>query len=371
MRTLLPIFLLLFAAPALAHKPSDSYLTLTPIANRVMVRWDIALRDLEDAMGLDTNGNGEITWGEVRRRHAAIAAYALPRLQIRANDVCTPSPLDHKVDEHTDGAYAVLQFEATCPGTPDAIEVDYQLLFDINPQHRGLLRLELPDQAQTRIFAPEQPSHRIALRASSPFRSLLDFGKEGVFHILYGFDHLLFLLTLLLPSVLYREGRRWHVEDRFQDILWNVLKVVTAFTVAHSITLSLAVFEVVQLPSRWVEAIIALSIIVAAVDNLYPIFFGRRWVFAFSFGLIHGFGFAGALLDFGLSENALLFALGGFNLGVEAGQLAMVALFLPLAYRLRRSFLYRPPAMAAASVFIIGLASIWFIERAFNLRLLS
>ena len=145
--------------------------------------------------------------------------------------------------------------------------------------------------------------------------------------------------------------------------------VITFFTVAHSITLSLAALHVVSLPSRLVESAIAASVLVAALNNLKPLVQGRRWVVAFGFGLIHGFGFASVLAELGLPSDALLLALVGFNLGVEAGQLAIVALFLPLAFSLRRSALYRRSVMAGGSVLIAGVAAIWLVERAFGVSL--
>jgi hypothetical protein len=149
-----------------------------------------------------------------------------------------------------------------------------------------------------------------------------------------------------------------------------VLKVVTAFTVAHSITLGLATLGVIELPSRWVEAAIAASVVLAALNNLFPLVLGRRWLVAFGFGLIHGFGFASVLADLGLPREALLLALVGFNLGVECGQLAIVALFLPLAYALRRTRLYRLWIFGAGSALIAVVAALWLSERVFNFKLL-
>ena len=145
------------------------------------------------------------------------------------------------------------------------------------------------------------------------------------------------------------------------------LKVVTAFTLAHSITLSLAVLGVVTLPSRFVESVIAASVVVAALNNLRGTVDRRRWVMAFVFGLVHGFGFASVLADLGLPQGALALALVGFNLGVEIGQLAIVAAFLPAAYLLRATAFYRVGVLRVGSLAVAVLASWWLIERAFNL----
>jgi hypothetical protein len=149
-----------------------------------------------------------------------------------------------------------------------------------------------------------------------------------------------------------------------------VVKIVSAFTVAHSITLSAATLAIVHLPSRWVESAIAASVVLAALNNLFPVVQGRRWVVAFGFGLIHGFGFASVLADLGLPQGATVLALVGFNLGVEVGQLAVVAVFLPLAYGLRRSWVYERVVLVPGSVLIAMVALVWLVERAFNLKLL-
>jgi hypothetical protein len=197
----------------------------------------------------------------------------------------------------------------------------------------------------------------------------VDYAREGVWHIWIGFDHILFLVSLLLPSVLLGSGKGRQPAERFAPTFWDVLKVTTAFTIAHSITLSLAALSIIQLPSRLVESAIALSVVLAALNNLRPVVRGRRWLVAFGFGLIHGFGFASVLADLGLPQGALLVALVGFNVGVEAGQLAIVAAFLPIAYALRRSWLYRRVVFMGGSAAIALIGALWMVERIFDLRL--
>jgi hypothetical protein len=150
-----------------------------------------------------------------------------------------------------------------------------------------------------------------------------------------------------------------------------VVKVVTAFTLAHSITLSLAALEALVLPSRLVESTIALSVILAALNNVRPVVEERRWLMAFIFGLVHGFGFASVLTELGLPRDALLLALVGFNLGVEAGQLVIVSAFLPLAFLLRATPLYRRGVMTGGSLSIALVAAIWLGERALDTPIFS
>jgi hypothetical protein len=179
-----------------------------------------------------------------------------------------------------------------------------------------------------------------------------------------------FLLSLLLPAVGVWAGRRWQPVETFGQAFWDVLRIVTAFTVAHSITLSLAALGLVSLPSRLVESCIAASVVLAALNNVWAVFHGRRWMVAFAFGLIHGFGFASVLVDLGLPQGALALALLGFNLGVEAGQLAIVAAFLPTAFLLRRSAFYRRVVLLGGSLAIALVAGIWLAERVFEFKLL-
>ena len=361
-----------FSAAAFAHKPSDSYLSLSVEGAAVRGQWDIALRDLEFAIGLDSNGNGEITWGELRARHTDIAAYALARLSVSADGRnCKLSPTTHLVDEHSDGTYEVMRFDANCGARPPAsVELAYSLFFDLDPTHRGLLRFERAGTTQTVVLSPDRP--RLAFRAgeTSLLAQFLDYLREGIWHIWIGFDHILFLLSLLLPSVLIFNKYEWKAAGHFREPFWDVLKVVTSFTVAHSITLSLAALSVVALPSRLVESTIALSVVLAALNNLKPVVAERRWAVAFAFGLIHGFGFASVLADLGLPQGALLLALVGFNLGVEAGQLAIVGAFLPVAYALRGTWFYRYVVFAGGSAAIALVALIWLVERVFVLKLL-
>jgi hypothetical protein len=371
MKTFLSLVLALAATAVQAHKPSDSYLALSVDGAAVRGQWDIALRDLEYALGLDSDGNGAITWGELKARRKDIEAYAFSRLDVSADGKsCTQNAADLLVDEHSDGAYAVLRFNAGCGAREAAaIEIKYSLFFDLDPTHRGLLRFERGGAAQTGVLSPERPRLAFAAGESSRLAQFLDYLREGVWHIWIGFDHILFLLSLLLPSVFILREKKWAPAERFKDTFWDVFKVVTSFTVAHSITLSLAALSVISLPSRLVESTIALSVLLAALNNLKPVVAERRWAVAFAFGLIHGFGFASVLTDLGLPQGALLLALVGFNLGVEAGQLAIVGAFLPLAYALRRSWFYRRVIFTAGSAAITLVAAVWLAERVLDVKL--
>ncbi len=370
-RILLCLMLLLTGA-AQAHKPSDSYLALNVAAGQLSGRWDIALRDLDFAIGLDADGDGAITWGELRARHAEIAGYAAARLVVSLDgQTCTLQVGAQQVDRHTDGAYSVLPLQLGCPaaGASSRIDIAYTLFAELDPQHRGLLALTVDGTTRTAILGPHDAHQGFELRSASRLEQALHFLRDGIWHIWIGFDHILFLLALLLPAVGHwpRAGASWQPVSRFSQAFWDVLRVVTAFTVAHSITLSLATLELVTLPSRWVESAIAASVVLAALNNIWPLFHRGRWMVAFAFGLVHGFGFASVLGDLGLPQGALVLALLGFNVGVELGQLVIVAAFLPLAYTLRRGGFYRHAVLHGGSLLIAAVAAAWLVERVFDL----
>jgi hypothetical protein len=374
MRALVALLVALCLPTAWAHKPSDSYLTININAAATSGQWDIALRDLDFALTLDADGNGELTWGEVRARHADIAAYAREHLRVTADDKpCTLDVGAQQIDEHTDGMYSVLPLTLQCEvASPTRVAMNYTLFADLDPQHRGLLNLVARGASRSAVLGPQQSTQAFELGEINRWRQFVDYVREGVWHIWIGIDHILFLLSLLLPSVLVWQAvkKKWQAADRFREALVDVLKVVTAFTLAHSITLSLAALGVIELPSRLVESVIAASIIVAALNNIWPRIVGRLWMVAFGFGLVHGFGFASVLADLGLPRDALVLALVGFNVGVELGQLAIVLVFLPIAYALRRTAFYRKGVMVGGSVLIALLAAVWLVERAFGLKLL-
>ena len=378
-RSALALGLMVSHAAALAHKPSDSYLTLTASGSgqAVTARWDIALRDLDYVLQLDRDGNGELTWGETRQREADITQLATSHLSINADGASCPwavaSPM--ALDKHSDGTYAVLSLTAQCPSatTPKALSASYSLFFDVDPSHRGLVQWVPPGAAadkvatQALVFGADNAVQPLALIAPSWWQTLKQYAIDGVWHIWIGYDHILFLLSLLLPAVLVRRAGQWDPAPTLRGSFVEVLKVVTAFTLAHSITLSLAALQIISLPSRVVESVIAASVVLAALNNLRGTIDKRRWVMAFAFGLIHGFGFASVLADLGLPQGALVLALVGFNAGVEVGQLCIVAVFLPVAFWLRATRFYRVGVLTGGSIVVALLASWWFVQRAFEL----
>jgi hypothetical protein len=239
-----------------------------------------------------------------------------------------------------------LELWLDCPsnGGTLALTEDWRPLF--GEHYRSIVSVRTSGGTREYILGEGAREAQLDLAAPSRWHGFVLLGIE---HILTGFDHLLFLLALLVN----------------QRRIGPVVRIVTAFTVAHSITLSLAALRVVDLPGGLVEPLIAASIVWVALENLFLA--GAEWrrlLVAFAFGLVHGLGFAGALGELALSGTALAKALIGFNLGVELGQIACVLVFLPLfVWASRPAALARLPQMASVLVALMG--GFWFVERVF------
>lgn len=369
MRTFILALLVLLAPLAHAHKPSDSYLQLTPSEQGYTGEWRIALRDLEAAIGLDRDGDRQITWGELRAQHRAIASYALGRLKISANDApCEIHAGTQVVDDLSDGTYTVLPIDVKCERNIAPWTLDYVLLFDIDPTHRGLVTLHGPGKPQTFALSPAHSQAVFSVASPNLWRQFVEMVREGVWHIWMGYDHILFLLALLLPAGL-RARRENAPKVGWRPLLRDVLVLVTAFTVAHSITLSLASLRVVSLPPRLIETAIALSIVVAGLRLKYATS-PAAWI-AFGFGLVHGFGFANVLADMQLPRDSLALSLFGFNLGVEIGQCAIVLAVLPVIRLAQRRQFYRRAFIPVAAVIIATIGAVWSIERGAGIDLVQ
>ena len=366
-------------ATALAHKESDAYVSLRTDpgnANALLGQFDVALRDLDFAIGIDTNHDGNITWGEVRAHRDAIERYVLPNLTLQGDGLsCGITPTGQQIDEHSDGAYDVILFTVLCDKeVPDRLTILYRLFQDIDPYHRGIISVYARGQTSGAVLGPQNPRITLDLNQPDRWRQFKSFVIDGIWHIWTGPDHLLFILSLLLPSVLICRRRPrtpfdpgvWQPAERFWPAALELVKVISGFTVSHSVTLSLSVLGIVNLPSRLVESGIALSVVVAAFNNIYPIVTRRAWVVAFAFGFIHGLGFASALAGLKLPPVAMAVSLGGFNVGVEIGQESVVMPLIMLAFALRRTTFYRIGVLRVGSWLIIAIAALWLYQRVFD-----
>ena len=356
---------------AVAHSSSSSYLSLSAPAGELSLRADIHLRDVDLIFDLDHNRDGQVTWGETQGRSAELNAWLGQGIVLSASGQgCALGAANLQASQHADGMYLSALWTPVCRGLTDVARVSlalrYGLIFAQDNLHRGLLKVDLPDNQSSALLSPERPEAQISVAESSAWRVFGRYVMEGVWHIWIGIDHIVFLLSLLVLAPLQSSRQRvvhWQAAMQARPVLLDVMAVVTAFTVAHSITLGLTITGWLTPPADLVEPAIAMSVVLAALNNLLGFSALKRWRLAFVFGLIHGFGFASVLLDLGLPASSLLAALGGFNIGVELGQLAIVGVFLPLAWVLRHTKFYRWVVVAGGSAAIVVLGLFWTVQR--------
>lgn len=356
---------LLCVPPLSAHDPGLSVAEIVTSNQGLQAKITFARRDMEVLVRMDSDHDGTVSGAEYAAAYPRLIGLAHNLLVIDTDKRrMLPESVAVELDE-SDALDFRLDY-ASAKG--EAIAVESSIIPRLRRGHRQYLVVR-DDQGALlteTLLTARRSQIQASAKATSLSRVLFHFVVEGVWHILIGLDHVLFLSTLMLPAVLVYRQRRWQSVQELRPAVKEILKTVTAFSLAHSITLSLAVLELVTLPQRWVESAIALSVLLVALNNLKPVFPASRGWLAFAFGLVHGFGFANVLLDLGLSKATLTVSLLGFNLGVELGQVAIVLVLFPLAYVLRDTRVYRGWAFKGGSVTAAALACVWFLERAFD-----
>jgi hypothetical protein len=369
----------LLSGAAHAHTLGQGYLVLNASPQAITGHVEMTLTDLDVALGLDTDKDGKVSDAELLPAMDRVFAYLAERIDVGSTAHWYGLMFDsYEIMSIPLGRYLLARFEITGEPIPPELRLRYEALFDRDPRHRGFLVVSgnaFSDYANrgeetSLVFGPDSRIQSFDLRVQSRWRSFTDFVGQGVWHIWIGIDHILFLLALILPSVLVRQDGRWQPAASFRSALWNVIKIVTLFTIAHTITLTAAALEVVTLPARLVESVIALSVVVAALNNVYPILHGHIGWVVFGFGLFHGFGFASVLSHLVKNASNLVVDLLGFNVGVEIGKIAVVAILIPALFLLSRRDFYGRALVPATSVMIGLLALGWFAERAFEMDFL-
>ena len=430
----------LAGSPALAHKGSDAYLdvrqvetTLAPDAGMgtetqssdFKLGLAVALRDLDLAVPIDANADARITWGEIKAATPQLLALfnATAGLGLESADTantrsgaCALSWQADGLERRSDGVYFRALALARCPAG-QALRIHYTLLREQDATHRLLVTGRIAGQDLLGTLSPQQASLRLGAGAAAApasngenaqadgagagaststnanrWSALRGYFGLGMHHLLEGYDHLAFLLALVLPLQLSLRRRRrkrsnstnttaaqayagqtGHIGGNAghagaADGDWSanwlaLLRTVTAFTIGHSITLVLATLGFTQASPLWVEPVIAVSIAVTALLNLYPVKWLRFDVLALLFGLIHGFGFAGLLQEMAAPTGLLPWALTGFNLGVEAGQLLAVLAWVLVSQALVGKPWYQRVVVRGGSIALALVAAYWFWQR--------
>ncbi|HMV81619.1 MAG TPA: HupE/UreJ family protein [Blastocatellia bacterium] len=346
------VFLAAAAVLAFAHDPGLSAAVLKLEGARVDLHLTFSRFDIETLTPLDDDGDGKLTQAEFALRRTALQTLAVEAVAVQSAGQGIQPELTGLELDASDGIH--FRYSFVRPANA-GIAYQFALLSRLPRGHRQYL--ELLDGADKLIGSRlleagantyELSAALLAELAAQP-QVFREFFKLGVEHILMGFDHLAFLFALLLAA------KRWR----------DAAAVITAFTLAHSITLGLATFNLVSLPSKLVEPLIAFSIIYAALENLLRGEIKTRWLLTFGFGLIHGFGFASVLRGLGIGGQggSAIVPLFSFNLGVELGQMAIAALVLPLLWKLRRQPKFLPRYAPVCSVLIALAGTWWLIER--------
>ncbi len=331
--------ILLVGLPASAHELSSSYLSVNLEDKQVSGYWLVQPEDMHLAITLDSNTDGIIAWREVTSRIAEINNYFQNNVQITAGDTqCSMSTENIMLEERASNIFLYLPLQGICDST-GALSIDYSPFFAQDQSHRGILEVLVNDSATSTVFSPSRTRYDAESGGNSIWQRFRIFIIEGVWHIWIGLDHILFLIALLfagqtLSSNQNRPKPPWTETLKIRSV--DILKTVTAFTVAHSITLILGTLGVISLPGILVETIIALSVAISGANVIFHFLDRIRWWFIFGFGLIHGLGFASVLGDLLTSQGVRLSSLLGFNIGVEIGQLCIVAAALPVIVLLER-----------------------------------
>lgn len=398
----------------LAHKGSDAYLDVQETAQAVAEQdaaqhrdfrfvLAVAIKDLDLLVPIDANADGAVTWGEVKAAMPEVLSLLngvantglLPRADAAA-PACTLQWQADGIERRSDGAYLRMKAQARCPAAP-ALAFQYTLFRNQDATHRLLVAGRIAGKDLLTTLAPSQPGRLVlspgtstslagasgdtgaqSSSSSNWWLALCDYFGLGARHLLEGYDHLAFLLALVLPlhlnlrlnlrtrprPAVARELAGAAVQGGHAGGAWfALLRTVTAFTLGHSITLMLATLGWTQASPVWVEPVIAVSIAVTASLNLRPVPWLRTDMLALLFGLVHGFGFAGLLQEAAAPTGLLPWALAGFNLGVEAGQLMAVSAWVLLSQLLVGRSWYPGVVVRGGSVLLVLLATWWFWQR--------
>lgn len=366
---------LTFPTAVEAHTSGETYVWINVEDTRFSGRVEINLNDIRDKLHIEVPNTDPLS--VVREHQEEILAYVRDHFELRAKGNEIPISFGEiqqlDLSENEEGNYVQFSYNTPKGEVPDIIEVKNSLFVGTDLLHRSLVCIEkneksgqeFTSQFVAMVFGQHNPVQELDLTNIELLMRPRDFIWQGVLHIWIGTDHILFIITLLLPAVLIYQETKWNPVSSFKEAFWNIIRIVTIFTVAHSITLSLAALGLVKLPSWIVESVIALSIILVAINTISPRFKDKTWMVIFGFGLFHGMGFATVMSELPFRMMNLVKVLIGFNIGVEIGQLAIVAAVFPVIFLLRKSRAYVPLILRGGSAIIAVVACFWFVERAF------
>lgn len=368
---------LLLPGTALAHATGEDYVFFSFLEDSIEGHFEIHFDELQTKLDLEIAPNEDQALADAVASAARVHAYIEENFQI-GPEGGEPYRLDftrQDVISLPQGNFGQYHFQVATGPLPDLLDIRHTMFYDGDRLHRGLVLVEYnaktdtkyPDEYTAMVFSPTNTEQTLDLTDIPSLLRPWDMIPQGVLHIWIGIDHILFLLALMLSTVLTRKDGAWQPVEKFSSALWNLIKIVTVFTIAHSVTLLLAALDFISLPSRLVESVIALSIILVALNNVSGKVREGSLLIILVLGLFHGLGFASVMGHLPFRMVDLLRVVIGFNIGVELGQIAIVAVTFPILFWLRKTPAYQPYILKGVSAVLILVSGWWFVERAFDL----
>jgi hypothetical protein len=399
MKKIITLFILVFVfINGYAHKADQTYIYFKIFKDSIEGRVEITIEDINKALKLNIDpakykpieeeDKGEYPLPpELNQYLPQIQNYIVKNSKIKStNGTHNMQFTEATMLKLFMGTYILYHFELdNSTPVPDALEIEYEILLKEDRNQTGGILVEHNWKAGvinnesmvSLLFRRGDGKQTLDLTKQSIWKGIWALIQLGMWHIYIGLDHILFLVALLLPSVVRRKENyqtfafqnQWNPVDRFKSAFWYILKIVTLFTIAHTITLSLAALNVINLSARIVESLIALSIGLAAFLFMKPLINKSESYIAFGFGLFHGLGFASVLGEKGLGDEYLVYSLLGFNVGVEIGQVLIISAIFPVLYFLSKTRYY-PKLMFWGGILLISISLYWFVERFFEVDFL-
>jgi hypothetical protein len=342
-----------FIHSSYGHQLSTAYLKLSDEKESINGELQIRLIDLERKFNLDTNSDGQLTWGETLVSKELISSYFYNVLKFfSAQSNCQSQLMSNwQIDKHFNESYLVLPFNTNCKSNSD-LSLAYSGFFDQDTNHKLLIDADIQNQRSNLLI--NQNNKEVALSSDKSWlETATTFTLEGIIHIGIGYDHILFLLCLLLACTFNKENKNYKL---------SILTIVSIFTLAHSITLTTTALGWVEFSSRWIEAGIAATVLFSALNNIFK-FSKRLLLLTFSFGLLHGFGFASVLGELGIPTDQAWLAVLFFNVGVELGQIIIVLLLMPALMYIRKLAINFQFWLTAGSGLIALISTYWLLQR--------
>lgn len=363
MRHLLFVLLCLTSLSCFSHQFSTANLTMKQVSDNTHEGYlTLSVQDLQQTLSLDPNSDGALTWGEIHSSRSVINSYLNKNFHIESNQESCNIIWSESISLMDSYGETLLKLplNINCSGP---LNLAYTAFFGTTSDHKLLVNWELTQGSVQAIV--ENPEQKISLKASSQpiWDTFVFYLYQGMIHIWIGLDHVLFIVALLLHFAWNHSRTRQNPVSNTgnnQFKLKPLILLITGFTIAHSITLTLTALDWISVSSKWAEVGIAISVAYSAL-NVLTHWIKRVMLMTVTFGLLHGLGFAGALSELGLSQSNQLTSILGFNLGVEIGQIVIILLAFPILWLIKKQPTLQKiiiPTIAFA-IFVLGLYWVW------------